>query len=261
MGSRSADLFERMLRGMALTQAGRTLFHHAKLIEQRHLQAREAIEAEKSGHLDVLRVGAGPLFRRAYLAEAFDAFRLDFPDTRFELRADVHLGNIPRLKRGELDIVFGALVDELDDHDIATRKMTAARLGALARADHPLQSQPDLCAADIAEMPWILYSDDLETTTMVSSFFVRHGLRPPKFAVQATSYEFGLRLIRTGNYLMPAPLELNKSFESQGLSALPLSEPIDVFQAGAYFRKSALVFPALAKMIELVANFSGDTVT
>lgn len=248
-------LFDRQPRGMTLTAAGQQLLAHATGIEHAYLQARETIEATKSRRLDLLRVGAGPLFRRAYLAGAFEKLRIEFPETRLVLRADVHLRNLPLLRNGELDVVFGALVADPKDPAIDVRKMADVHLGALASRRHDLVSGGgDIRAEDLASTQWILYSDDPETTSMVRGYFVRHGLRPPQFAVQTTSYEFGLNLLATGRYVMPAPIELDTTFEPLGLTALPLDEPLDKFPAGAYARKSSLHYPIVPRLLDLVAE-------
>ncbi|WP_158217999.1 LysR family transcriptional regulator [Marinibacterium profundimaris] len=253
-----APLFERQPRGMTLTAAGRHLFEHATGIEHAYLQARETIEATKSRRLDVLRVGAGPLFRRAYLAGAFEKLRTEFPETRLVLRADVHLRNLPLLRKGELDVVFGALVRDDADETIEVRKMTDVHLGALASVRHEILSgNGPVSAEDLARTQWILYSDDPETTSMVRGYFIRHGLRPPDFTVQTTSYEFGLNLLATGKYVMPAPIELDTTFEPLGLTALPLDEPLDEFPAGAYTRRSSLQYPIVPRLLDLVAEGVG----
>lgn len=247
-----AALFERLPRGMAPTAIGRLLYDHAKRIEQGHLQAREAVRAARSDHLEVLRVGAGPLFRRAYLAEAFQQLRQEFPDTRLELTGDVHLRNLPRLRQGELDLVFGAVVADVTENDIETHAVGRVRLGALAHRDHALASGGPVRAPDLAAIDWVLYSNDPETTSMVRGFFIRHGIAPPAFAVTTSSYEFGLSLVATGHYVMPAPEELDASFAPLGLKSLPLSEPIDTFPAGVYVRRASLGYPVVARLIDLV---------
>lgn len=245
-------LFDRHPRGMFLTPIGRELLDHARRIEQRYLQAREAIEAEKTNRLDVLRIGAGPLFRRTYLVSAFEQLRIEHPETQLELRADVHLQNLPLLRHGELDLVFGALASDIAEEDIVTVDIVPAHLGALAKLDHPLHRLEKVGARHLVDIPWVLYSNDSETTSMVRGFFVRNGLNPPDFAVQTTSYEFGLDLVATGKYIMPVPMELDPFLEASGMRSIPLETPIDQFTAGAYVRRSSLSYPVVRRLLDLV---------
>lgn len=250
------SLFIRRPRGMELTSAGKALMRYAELVEQAYLQARETLESTRSGKLDLLRIGAGPLFRRAYLAEATDRLQKEFPETRIELTADVHMRNLPLLRAGNLDIVFGALTIDPMDEMIESRRLATVHLGALCRADHPLLAHAVIGPRDLAQLQWILYSNDPETTAMVRGYFVRNGYHPPRFAVQTTSYEFALQLVSTGRYVMPAPIELDATFHSYGLRTLPLPEPIDSFPAGAYCRRASLEYPAVVHLIDSVKEIA-----
>lgn len=251
-------LFVRRSRGMELTSAGRALMRYAEQVEQSYLQAKEMLESTRSGRRELLRIGAGPLFRRAYLPEATDCLQREFPETRIELHGDVHLRNLPLLRSGELDIVFGALtLDPMDDM-IASRAISTVHLGVLCREDHPLQQSAVVDPRALAELQWILYSNDPETTAMVRGYFVRNGVQPPRFSIQTASYEFALQLVSTGRYVLPAPMELDPSFRSLGLRALPLPEPIDSFPAGAYCRYASLEYAVVRRLIDLVVAIAAD---
>ncbi|WP_319529847.1 LysR family transcriptional regulator [uncultured Cohaesibacter sp.] len=247
-----ARLFERHPRGMVLTPAGRVLLDHAKRIEQRYIQAHEAVAAEKSNKLERLKIGAGPLFQRALLANAFNTLRQEYPETSLDLRADVHMLNLPLLRHGQLDIVFGAIVHSIVEEDIEAIGLLKVNLGALARLDHDLHQKKHVTARDLAAVPWILYSDDEETTAMVRGFFVRNGLTPPAFDIRTSSYEFGLDLVGTGRFIMPIPAELDSFLRPGGMRVLSLDAPLDRFVAGAYVRSSTLAYPVVRRLLELV---------
>lgn len=245
-------LFERHPRGMTLTRAGKRLYEYASKIEYTYLQAREAVEATKNESLEVLSIGAGPLFMRADFASVIESLRQEFPETNIHVRADVHTRNVPLLKLGELDVVLGALVVDMMDDSILFEPLSKVQLGALARQDHKILKRELITAADLSQVPWMLYSDDDSTATMVRGYFLRNGVRPPDFSIQTTSYEFALKLLASSEYLMPAPIQLNALFEPLGLKALPLQEEIDHFQTGAYVRKSLSSFSIVKRLLEYV---------
>ncbi|SNY92375.1 DNA-binding transcriptional regulator, LysR family [Cohaesibacter sp. ES.047] len=253
-----ARLFERHPRGMTLTPVGRVLMDHAKRIEQRYIQAREAIDAEKTNKLERLKIGAGPLFQRALLANAFDTLRQEFPETLLELRADVHEQNLPLLRHGHLDVVFGALITEIDEDDIEAIGLLKVHLGALAHLDHALHGKTSVTIRDLAACPWILYSNDKDTSSMVRGYFVRNGLTPPTFSIRTSSYEFGLDMVAKGNYIMPIPAELDQFLRPSGMRVLPLDEPIDRFISGAYVRSSTLAYPVVRRLLELIRQKANE---
>ncbi|MEO8410024.1 MAG: LysR family transcriptional regulator, partial [Propionivibrio sp.] len=100
-------LFERLPRGVGITSCGEALLPYARRVEAEFLQAGEAVNAVKSGHLNDLRIGAGPLFHMRYLGRILRSLHEEFPDTALSLTAGVNMHNLPRLMDGTLDIVFG----------------------------------------------------------------------------------------------------------------------------------------------------------
>lgn len=247
-------LFERRPHGMVPTEFGNTLYQHAKRIEQQHLQAAEAISARRSGHLDIIRVGAGPVIRSYFMRPLYEALREEFSGLRLEFRNDVHLRNLPFLRNGQLDIVFGAIADDREEDGIETFPIVNSTLGMLAHEHHPLFKKKSINAHDLVEVPWIHYSDGGLASKMVQGYYTRHGLKAPDYEVKTTSLEFGLEMVSSEKFIMPATIELTNAFKLLRIEALPLEEPIDRFPIGAYVRTSSLQFPAVRRLIELAEN-------
>lgn len=247
-------LFERRPHGMVPTEFGSVLYEHAKRIQQHHLQAAETIAAKKSGHLDVIRVGAGPVIRSYFMRPLYEALREEFEGIRLEFRNDVHLRNLPFLRNGELDVVFGAIADDKAEDGIETFPIVSSTLGVLAHRNHILFQKKSINAHDLVPVPWIHYSDGGLATKLIEAYYVRHGLSSPKFEVKTTSLEFGLELVSSGRFIMPATVELTEAFKSLEIEALPMEEPIDRFPIGAYVRTSSLQFPVVKRLIELAEN-------
>lgn len=251
-----ALLFERRPHGMVPTDFGRTLYRHAKRIEQEHLQAIEAIAARKSGHLDILRVGAGPIVRSYLMRSLIEALKKEFSGLRFEFREDVHMRNLPLLRNGDLDVVFGAVSESADMEGIRTYKMATLTLGVLAHESHPLFKRRSVLASDLIEVPWIHHADDGVAGDMIGGYYARHGYTVPPFSIRTTSLEFGMELVASNGYVMPAAAELTGAFQPFGIKALPLTDSIDHFPIGAYVRKSSLAFPAILRLIELAESLA-----
>ena len=114
---------------MTLTTAGRLFHARAKQIEQEYLQAREEIMNLTDVGLDVLRVGAGPLFHLRYLPAVFDRLHREYPYVKLELHSDTNERTIPLLLSGELDIVLGVLDLSVTENCIAIHCHNHSRTG------------------------------------------------------------------------------------------------------------------------------------
>lgn len=251
-----SKLFERRPHGMVPTEFGNILYQHAKRIEQQHLQAVEAIAAKKSGHLDIIRVGAGPVIRSYFMRPLYEALREEFRGLRLEFRYDVHLRNLPFLRNGQLDVVFGAIADDRAEDRIETFPIMNSTLGMLAHEEHYLFKKKSINAHDLVDVPWVHYSDGGLASKMVEGYYTRHGIKVPDYEVKTTSLAFGLEMVATGNFIMPAMIELTNAFKPLGINALPLEEPIDRFPIGAYVRTSSLQLPVIKRLIALAEDIS-----
>lgn len=247
-------LFVRRPHGMEPTEQGRTLYEYARRIQRQYLQAHEAVEAQKSGRLETIRIGAGPFFRSFFMRPLYLQLRQEYPDLKLEFRVDVHQRNLPYLMNGELDFVFGALTDVHSVDDVETFPITNIELGILAHNNHPLSKKSPAQIKELLNYPWIGYSEDPLSTRMVDGFFARHGLSPPIQTVKTTSFEFCLDMIATGDFLTPAATKLAQTYAKNGIQSITLPEPIDTYPIGVYVRKSSLQLEVIVRLIELLRD-------
>lgn len=251
-----APLFQRLPHGMEPTDIGSTLYDHAKRIQRQYLQAMEAVKAKKIGEIDTIRIGAGPFFRSYYMRPLFEELRKKFPYLKLEFRVDVHMRNLPVLMNGELDVVFGALADDPSNDELHTFPVSSLDLGALVHASHPLAGKRPQHYSVLLDYPWVIYSEDPLTEQMVNSFFVRQGLRSPKFEVVTTSFEFCLDLVANGKFITPAACQLANTYANRGVKLIDIQPSIDRFPIGGYIRRSSLDLVVFQEMIRIVEKFA-----
>lgn len=249
------QLFQRLPHGMEPTDLGRTLYAHAKRIQRQYLQAKEAVDARKTGQIETIRIGAGPFVRSYFIRPLYQKLREKFPDLKLDFRVDVHMRNLPILMNGELDVVFGALADNPNEEELFTFPVTTVDLGALVHKNHQLgQKKPD-SIAQLLDYPWVIYSEDPLTARMVETFFVRHGLTSPEFEVVTTSFEFCLDLVADGEFITPAATQLAQTYAQRGIRLVDLNPSMDTFPIGGYVRRSSLELDVVRTLIGLVQEF------
>lgn len=247
-------LVERMARGVQLTPLGQELLPYAQRIEQTRLQAGEALEALQDGHLEELRVGAGPLFHLRYLGGAFGQLREEFPRTRIRLIADLNERNIPRIRDGSLDISFGTM-EYLDAEDgIEFTRLTDVEQGILLGATHKLAAHKTASPDDLAGLDWIVYSDTPGNEELIRSHFAAQGLPPPNIVLQTTSLSLGLQMVAGSNLAMTLPTQLAPIVDQTKVCAVRTDPPIARKPAGVFYRRSSLAFPAISRLIEIVRD-------
>lgn len=167
-----ALLFDRLPRGVALTEAGQSLLSHAEAILDRITAARRDLEALRGLGGGQLRVGAFPTAVAALVPRALAAFRDAYPAVIVSLVEGRTPVLLERLLSGDADV---AVVSAPPDRPADTARFTLHHLldeqllVAMPR-DHRLASRRTLRLADLSDEPFIVGSATAEDTLMRASF-------------------------------------------------------------------------------------------
>lgn len=149
----NVSLFERLPKGMALTLAGETLLHHARVtllnIEKIGVELSEYSKGVR-GHIRVLANLSAIV---QFLPEDLPGFLEQHNLLRFDLQECPSADVVRGIEDGAADI-------GICSHDVETRDLEAFsyrrdRLVVVARADHPLVGQKALYFADTLDFDHI----------------------------------------------------------------------------------------------------------
>lgn len=149
------QFFERTGHGLIATRAARQLAQAARLAFAEISQAEGDLAALSGREVGRIVVGALPLSRTAILPAAMLRFREKRPGFPFEIvdgRYDELLG---QLRRGEIDLIVGALRFPAPIEDILQEVLFEDSVVIVARHGHPVLSQPELTEADLSHYPWV----------------------------------------------------------------------------------------------------------
>lgn len=245
-------LFDRSGREMVLTSAGRQFYRRAKRIEQEYLQAKEEMRNLTTAGLDVLRVGAGPLFHLRYAPIVFSKLHGEYPALQLEMWADINERTIPMLAAGELDVVLGTLDYPADEIGLMSIPVTSVEQAVVLPPDSPLLTSQALTIRDIENVSWVLYGGDKYNEQWLNHYFFEHSLGTPSVTLRTSSFSTGLEMVRYGNSVMMAPLQLKPFVQSFGLEIRAVDPPISQRKAGVYVRPSLVGTGVVDRLIELI---------
>jgi DNA-binding transcriptional LysR family regulator len=171
-----ARVFDRLPRGVALTEEGRALLPHAEAVLDRFATARHELDQLRTLRTGRLRVGAFPTAVAALVPQALTAFRADHPDVASSLVEGLTPALLERLGTGDADV---AVVSAAPDHPIDgfdLHHLLDERLLVAVASTHRLARRRTIRIAELAEDPFIVGSATAEDTLMRAS--VVTGFRP-----------------------------------------------------------------------------------
>ncbi len=204
-GELGVVLFDRLPRGVRLTEYGRTLLPHAEALLDRLDATRRDLAALTGLTAGRLRLGAFDSANAALVPAALAAFRAAHPAIAPTLTEGLSGDLLDLLADGSIDL---AVVTAYPEHRYDTERFTLHRLAddpvlvALPRT-HRLARRRRLRLAELADEPWIAASRHPEATLLAAC--VRSGFQPRiEYEVAGWTAKLGLAAAGLGIALIPA---------------------------------------------------------
>ncbi|MBL7258278.1 LysR family transcriptional regulator [Paractinoplanes lichenicola] len=161
-------VFDRVPRGVTLTEEGRALLPHADAILDRLTAARRAVDDLRAVGTGRLRVAAFPTAVAALVPRALARFREAYVEIALSLVEGLTPRLLDRLAAGEADV---AIVSEspagpIDTTRFELRHLLDERLLVAVSRDHRLARRRTVRLAELADDPFIAGSADAESTLL-----------------------------------------------------------------------------------------------
>ncbi|MFF3335461.1 LysR family transcriptional regulator [Streptomyces sp. NPDC002888] len=172
-----APLFDRLPRGVRLTEAGRILVPYARAVAGALGGAGKELAALRTGTGGRLRFGAFATADAALVPQALAAFRARHPGVHVTREEGFTAGLLDRLTAGHLDLAVvsttgGAPPDTYDLHHLLDEPLFVA-----VPADHPLADHAGpVRLGQLADADWISGAHRPEGTLLDAA--LRQGFRP-----------------------------------------------------------------------------------
>ncbi len=178
-------LFERASFGMAASRRARALAQ-AAVLAFRELDQAEADLAElDGGEAGRIVIGALPLARSVILPRALTEFRRRRPRQQVLVIDGLYDELLGGLRRGDIDVIVGALRDPAPIGDVAQERLFDDRLAILAGPRHPLVGRRDLSTAELRACRWVAPRRGAPARAQFDAFFADLGA--PESVIEAGS--------------------------------------------------------------------------
>lgn len=157
-------LFDRLPRGVRLTEEGRCLLPHAHAVAERLATALGDLQGLRDLSAGRLRVGAFATADAALVPYAMAAFRAAHPDVTVSLTEGFVRDHVARLHAGELDLAIVASSAPEAFTDLDLRHLVDDPMFVALHPDHPMSGRRELRLAELAGDAWIAGSARPEET-------------------------------------------------------------------------------------------------
>ncbi len=186
------SLFQRLSRGVRLTEAGELFVQRARKILADTEDLMSGMEKLRDLRAGRLRLGVAPAAFLPLIDDALGAFAKVYPAIQIEVTAADVERHARALAAGELDLVVGPANLLAQWPNIDARAVYPLYNYFIARPDHPARRRKNLTAKDLLHYPIVVPSDRLPTDEELAHLYVAAGLppKPPQYRCD------GINLIR-----------------------------------------------------------------
>jgi LysR family hydrogen peroxide-inducible transcriptional activator len=169
-------LFDRLPRGVVLTEAGRRLVEDARRILASVQDARRHVADARKEVGGPLIVGVIPTIAPFVIPRLAAAFLGDFPDVELALVEDVTQGLVDRLERAEIDLALASSVEA--SRRVLVERVATEPLWLLVPAGHRLAGRPAIAWSSLLRERFLVLQAMHCLAGQVQQVCVEKGLAP-----------------------------------------------------------------------------------
>jgi len=252
-----AVLFERLPRGVRLTEAGRTFLKDVQAIMAQVEKARRRVAEGVRGAPGVLNIGYNQAVpRHKFLSDSFQTFRQQHRGATLKLQPSDAAAQIGPLESGDLDAAF--LYGVTEDADLACLDVFVEDFLLALPLGHRLADRPVIALTDVEDEDFIWYRrNSTNLSDLLLGACERLGFQP-RVALEVHTSETVFHFVASGMGVGFAPTS------SKGMKpANVVLRPVVGFSAPFTLRlvwRRANASPLLAAFVDLVraARDQGD---
>lgn len=217
------QFFQRTAHGLIATRAAQALAQAARLAFAELDQAAADLAALEGREVGRIVIGALPLSRSGFLPAALLRFRDRYPSLPVEVIDGRYDELLTGLRRGEIDVMLGALRLPSPVPDILQERLFDDTVVIVARHDHPALSRGELSPAALAAYPWVMPRRMTPIRATLDGFLAGH---PPRNVIETSSVIMLREILRGSDHLGGVSrMQAETESEAQALVILPVEVP------------------------------------
>lgn len=168
-------LFDRIGRGIVLTQTGRTFLTEARAVLARARAAEQSLQDLAGLQRGSLSISASQTVGNYWLPSRLEKFQAAHPGIALHIRIANTEAVARDVQEGRADL--GLVEGEIDDPGLSARKIAGDALIVVVGMTHPWAKKRRVAPAMLTETGWVLREPGSGTRSMFEAALKRHGLK------------------------------------------------------------------------------------
>ncbi len=243
-----SKLFDRIGRGVRLSESGKRVLHSAQKILSEIETLRGAVEDLESGSAGKLNVGVLQSVNALYLSNIVIEFDLHHPNVSLQVNELSNNEIESRVSQGEIDIGIGFVLNK-EYENIQTEVLFREKWKLVVAREHE-ERIGDIISGKCKELKAVLLPECYETRKIINSYFEQKNNSPAQIT-EVNSISCILDLVTNGNSFTILP-EAFSIFKARDKLTTHYIDDITPRQVGILTAKDRILKRSAKKFQELV---------
>jgi len=245
-------LFNRLSKGVELTQEGRELFLYVEQSMAMLEAGEKKIQELKQLKTGELRIGASDTMIKQLMLPYFDRFHARYPDIRLRVAHGSTSEIIQFLKEGRVDI--GVVRLPAEDPLIEVQEFARVQDTFVAGPAFRHLAEKPITISQMKDIPLITLIPGSNTRRYLEQLFAAHGIEP-KFDFVLSNVDLMVEFAKRNlGITLVARSFVQKELASGGLVELRTVEPIPPRSIGIAKRRGATLPLASERFVEMISG-------
>ena len=235
-GMLDMPLFERHARGMRITEAGRLLALHARMVIDSLRLATDGLAALAAQETRALHVGAIEAAIVSVLQPALAALHLRHPNLRLRIEENTIEQLTVGLRAGALDVVLLRRPASLEPgfHFVPLRNDWMV---VIAGASHPAAKRKRLRLRDLTDSRWVLPPAYYAVRQALDAAWASEKLAPREHPIQVRTPRLLRTILAQPDVVVPVPHTMLDGLDDSTVVELKLNMHAPIEPLGLLYRK------------------------
>lgn len=241
-------LLKREVWGVSPTDFGDKLYMHVCLIDKEIENAESAIKSMWEASTLNLSVGIGTFWNYIYFPDAIIQLQTEFPNLRIAVKSGSPVELQTQILSGKIDLAIGRMPAETSPELIYQNMITVTK-AVFAHENHPLFTRKQVTPEQLYEYPWVLFQLD-EYRALLDGF----DLMKAHSFIKTQSLSIARKVIAETQALTVLPNILTPVMGEYNIRIIPGDHQGKSYTTSVYYHKSALLKPAVKRLIDLISQ-------
>lgn len=252
-------LFERLPRGMLLTDIGSFVAGYASRMLRETDSFAEGLDNLKAGGYGALSIGAIMATTPGILPKAIAELKRRRPLMTIKLLAATSDILLEALERNEISLAIGRFTDARNPLTFEIEPLATEELWIFVDQSHPLAERASIGLKETAHLPWVLQPRPSPMRELIDRTFIEQGIGALNNRVETTSIFATLHLVREAGMVACLPKSILVDGVARGTyKRLPIDLPNQLGPLGIITRRGETPSANVADFIDVLRSTAGN---